>query len=140
MVRPSHDVTRQASSFVAIGVACTAAYLALFALLRNELAPAWANAVAMLITAIANTSANRRYTFGVRDAAHRVRHHLAGLLTFGTALAITSGALGVMEVLAPRASALEEAAVLLTANLAATGVRFGILRHAVAHRDMRTVA
>ena len=52
-----------------------------------------ANFVALLVTAVANTAANRRFTFGVRGAARAARHHVEGLIVFGIALAITSGSL-----------------------------------------------
>src|SRR6266550_1576301 len=51
--------------FTAVGIASTVAYALLYLLLR-ETSPAWfANAVALLVTAIGNTAANRRFTFGV---------------------------------------------------------------------------
>ena len=52
-----------------------------------------ANLLALLITAVANTAANRRFTFGIRGAADAARHHFQGLLVFGIGLALTSGAL-----------------------------------------------
>ncbi len=39
---------------------------------------AGANAVALALTAVANTQANRRFTFGVRGRQDLVRHHLSG--------------------------------------------------------------
>ncbi len=48
------------------GSLSTLAYLVLFALLRRWTAPQLANLLALLITAIGNTAANRRLTFGVR--------------------------------------------------------------------------
>ena len=68
----------------AIGVASTAAYLLLFMLLHGWLGAQAANLVALLVTAIGNTAANRRFTFGVarprrcgtppRRRPHRLRH------------------------------------------------------------------
>jgi hypothetical protein len=52
--------------FGAVGVASTLAYLLLYAVLRTGVGPQWANLVALLVTAVANTAANRRLTFGVR--------------------------------------------------------------------------
>ena len=47
-------------------------------LLHGALGAAGANAVALAITAVANTAANRRLTFGVRGREGLVRHHARG--------------------------------------------------------------
>jgi putative flippase GtrA len=54
-------------------VASTLAYLALYALPRLGAGPQWANLIALLVTALANTAANRRLTFGVRGGERAVR-------------------------------------------------------------------
>src|SRR5207244_10156365 len=69
----------QVLRFVAIGVASTLAYLGLYAALRAVLQAEAANAVALLATALANTAANRRYTFAIRGQAGIVRHQAQGL-------------------------------------------------------------
>ena len=56
---------RQAVRFGAIGVASTAAYLLLFMLMQGWAGAQAANLIALLVTAIGNTAANRRFTFGV---------------------------------------------------------------------------
>ena len=40
----------------------------------------WANFIALLVTAVANTAANRRFTFGVRGPRDAVRHQVQGLV------------------------------------------------------------
>ena len=79
--------------FGAVGVASTAAYLLLFMLMQGWAGAQAANLIALLVTAIGNTAANRRFTFGVGGRANVARHHVEGLVVFGIALAITSGAL-----------------------------------------------
>src|SRR5262249_54282909 len=61
-------LVRQVVRFGLAGLVSTAAYTLLYLalVLRGGLAPAWANAAALLVTAIANTAANRSITFGVR--------------------------------------------------------------------------
>ena len=113
----------QAIRFASIGVVSTLAYLALFVLLRAPLGAQAANLTALLVTAIANTSANRRFTFGVRGAGV-ARHQAQGLLVFALGLALTSGSL----VLLDHPSRLVEVTVLVVANLAATVLRFVLLR------------
>ena len=60
-----------------------------------------ANVVALLLTSIANTAANRRLTFGVRGRDGAARHQFQGLIIFGLGLALTTGALALLGHLAP---------------------------------------
>ncbi len=83
---------RQVVRFGTVGVLSTAAYLVLFLMLHGVVGAQLANLLALLLTAIGNTAANRRFTFGV--GGRRVaRHHVEGLIVFAVALAITSGSL-----------------------------------------------
>ena len=61
----------QLARFIVVGVASTAAYVVLYLLLRAVMAAQAANALSLLITAIANTAANRRLTFGIRGRGGR---------------------------------------------------------------------
>ena len=88
----------------------------------------WANAVALLVTAVFNTAANRAFTFGIRGPEGSARHQMQGLLVFGFGLLLTSGSLFVLDVVAPDASKHVELAVLVIANLVATVSRFIALR------------
>ena len=127
--RASHTtIGRQVPRFAAIGVISTAAYAGLYAVLRSVTSAAIANALALVVTAVANTAANRRLTFGVRGRNALVRDHLAGLAAFAVALVITTTAIGMLDIVAPQAGRVPELAVLLTANAAATVVRFVLLR------------
>jgi putative flippase GtrA len=114
--------------FAVVGVASTAAYALLFLLLRGPLGAQAANFAALLLTAIANTAANRRLTFGVRGADGAIRHQGQGLVVFALGWALTSSALGVLHAAAPSAPRGAELAVLVVANLAATLLRFVLLR------------
>lgn len=127
----SRSLLGQVVHFGVIGVLSTLAYLALFLLLR-PLGAQPANLVALLATALANTAANRRFTFGVRGRAGAARHQFEGLVVFAVGLALTSGALAMLHNVTdpPR---LLELVVLVLANLAATVVRFVLLRGWVFH-------
>jgi glycosyltransferase involved in cell wall biosynthesis len=114
--------------FVAIGVVSTLAYVLLYLALRDWLASGAANAVALAVTAVANTAANRRLTFGVRGRNGLLRQHMLGVLVFMLALALTSGALAVLHALVPRPSHLLEATVLVFASAGATLSRYALLR------------
>src|ERR1035437_3393124 len=95
---PHRETLRQVASFGAIGVVSTLAYVALYALLREVRTPAAvANVVALVMTAVANTAANRWLTFHVRGRASMARDHAIGLIALGVALAITSAALVVVN-------------------------------------------
>ena len=115
-------------SFVTIGVASTIAYVVLYGGLRWAVSAAVANAIALVLTAIGNTAANRRLTFGVSGRASLLRHHAAGLAAFGLALAITTGAVWLLERLVPNPGRLAEIGVLVAANGLASVSRFVLLR------------
>jgi len=118
----------QLARFTAVGMASTVAYVLLFLLLRGGLGAQWANAVSLLITAVGNTAANRRVTFGIRGRAQAGRHQVRGLIAFGIGLALTSGALAVLHHTDARPARFTEISVLVAANLLATIVRFGLYR------------
>jgi putative flippase GtrA len=124
---------QQLPSFAAIGVVSTLAYLGLYWLLRNVTGAMAANAAALLLCAVANTAANRRFTFGVTGRSGQLRQHLEGLAVFGLGLAVTSGALALLERSDARPGRAAELAVLVAANAAATLLRFVLLRSWVFH-------
>lgn len=127
------SLLRQAVRFGAVGVVSTLAYLLLFTALRAGVGAQAANLIALLVTAVGNTAANRRFTFGIAGSGNVTRHHLEGLTVFGIALTITSGSLGLLHVVAPVPHRGVELAVLVAANLLATAVRFVLLRGWVFH-------
>jgi putative flippase GtrA len=118
---------RRLASFAAVGVASTTAYGGLYLLLRLVLDALLANGLALLLTAVANTAANRRLTFGVRGNDGMVGDHAVGLLAFGAGLALTTGALAVLHAVAAPGR-MVELVVLMTANAVATLLRFVALR------------
>lgn len=117
----------QVGIFLVIGVASTLAYAGLYVGLRSSMSPWWANFTALLATAVVNTAANRRFTFGWKGPRHVLRHQLQGLLIFVAGLVVTSGALGLLHVLGS-ASRGVEVVVLTAANLAVTAVRFAAMK------------
>jgi putative flippase GtrA len=123
----------QAVRFATIGVLSTLAYLVLFVLLRPSMGAQPANLLALLITAVANTAANRRFTFGVRGEGAG-RHQLQGLVVFALGLILTSGALWLLAALTAHPGRLLELSVLVLANLLATVLRFVLLREWVFRR------
>ncbi|RSN26748.1 sugar translocase [Streptomyces sp. WAC 05977] len=134
-VAPS--LVRQLVRFAAVGVASTIAYLVLFLLLRTFTGAQAANLVALLVTAIGNTALNRRLTFGIRGREGAGLHQFQGLIVFGLGLALTSGALALLHTMTDPGLPLEITALVL-ANLAATVLRFLLLRGWVFRRRPAT--
>jgi putative flippase GtrA len=114
--------------FAGVGVASTLAYLLIFWVLRGAAGAQVANLLALLVTALANTAANRRLTFRVTGRRGAARHQAQGLVVFALGLALTSGALAALAAVAPAASRVVEVAVLVAANLGATLLRFALMR------------
>jgi len=125
---PRRTIASQARMFAAIGIMSTIAWAILYLLLRGAFAPLPANAIALVTTAIGNTAANRRLTFGVRGRTSLARDHAAGLTAFGLALGLTTLAAASLDTIAPHAGRAVELGVLVIANLVATVGRFLLLR------------
>ena len=118
----------QVVRFGVVGVASTIAFALLYLLFDLAMPGQLANFFALLVTAVANTAVNRRFTFGVRGRRGVVRHQFQGLIVFGIAWAMTSGSLALLHLARPDASAPASLVVLTAANLLATLVRFVLLR------------
>ena len=126
------SLIRQIRNFALIGVVSTLAYVLLYAWLRGPLNAQAANALSLVLTAIGNTAANRRLTFGVSGRGSLVRHHAAGLIAFGAALLITTVSVTGLQIAVPNAGRALELVVLVGANGAATIIRFILLRFWIA--------
>ena len=136
--RHAQNLPLQIARFTIIGVASTIAYVVLFLLLRGPfgvMSAQAANLVSLGVTAVANTAANRRLTFGISGRLNAARHQVKGLIAFGIGLALTSGALAVLGPTHP--GRITEISVLIAANLAATVIRFLLFRHWVFGRPKR---
>jgi putative flippase GtrA len=118
----------QVALFAVVGAFSTMAYAVLYLLLRGILGAFWANATSLVVTAVANTAANRRLTFGVRGGTHAIRHQVQGLVIFGVGLAATSGALWLLHAGSSSPGRYTEMAVLTAANLLVTVMRFIVMR------------
>jgi putative flippase GtrA len=133
-------LTRQLVGFCVVGALSTLFYLLLYSGFRTFAGSQFANALALLVSAVANTAANRRLTFGVRGRGGAVRHQAQGLVVFGIGLVLTSGSLAALNAATDGAAHSTELAVLIAANLAATVLRFLLFRAWVfpdRHEDLR---
>ena len=132
-------VGRELVLFATIGVVSTAAYSALYLLFRSATGPIAANALALVVTAVGNTAANRRLTFGVRGGS-MLRDQVGGLVALAVALAITTVSVNLLGILAQHAGRIVELAVLVVANALSTVVRFVLLRSWITADRRRALA
>jgi glycosyltransferase involved in cell wall biosynthesis len=114
--------------FLGIGVVSTLAYALLFLLLRSPVGAAGANALALAMTAVANTHANRHLTFRIRGRHELLRQHAAGALVYVLTLGLTTGALLVLHGLDASPARAVELIVLVAASVCATVTRYMALR------------
>ena len=113
------------AAFAVIGVLSTVLHLGGFVVLRQvmESAPA-ANAVALLVAAVTNTWANRRWTFGVRGRAGAARHQAQGLIVLALTLGMTTAGLDLLQATMPGAPTWVETLVVAVTTAVATAVKF----------------
>jgi putative flippase GtrA len=121
-------LARRLVGFCVVGGLSTLFYLLLYSVFRQFSGAQIANALALLVSAVANTAANRRLTFGVRGRGGAVRHQAQGLVVFGIGLVLTSGSLAALQAAGGHPAHSTELAVLIAANLAATVLRFLLFR------------
>ncbi|MFJ4785026.1 glycosyltransferase [Streptomyces sp. NPDC088794] len=124
----SGGLAGQLLRFAAVGTVSSAGYVLLYLALRPQTGGQAANALALLVCALANTAANRRLTFGLRGRGGALRHQAQGLVVFTVGLALTSGALTLLHRTVSTPARSTEIGVLVAANLAATLVRFLLFR------------
>ena len=125
--RRSTRATWQAISFAVIGLLSTLATVALYALGREWWSPLEANLVALTVTTVFNTEANRRFTF-IGAGRSLVRVHTQAALVFVGYYALTSLALLAVSSLVAQPSRALEVGVLLGASVLGTVGRFLLLR------------
>ena len=140
VVPASGSLVTQLLRFAVVGVFCTVAYALIYVLLRGAMPALWANATALLATAVVNTALNRRITFGVTGPQERLRHQVQGLAVFGLGLALTTGSLVLLNQTNPDAPHWVELSVLVVANVLATVLRFLLFRAWVFPRSALTTA
>ncbi len=127
-VSPARRWIQQIVSFAGIGLVANIAYAALFVVLRMAMGAVAANVVALVVSTVGDTSANRRLTFGVRNRSTVAAHQTLGIVLLGIGLVVTSGSLWLLELTVAAPSRLSELAVLGAANLVVGVIRFAAFR------------
>ena len=117
--------------FATVGGFFNIVYVVLYLVLRAWMSAQWANAVALVLSTIAGTWGHRRVTFGVRSAADTVPHQTLGLMLLVFGLAVTAGALQLLEITVTDPSRWAELLVLALANVGVGLVRFWAFRRAM---------
>ena len=128
---PRRALSRQLGRFAAVGAASTLANLALFALAASAMPNQVANILALVLCTVANTAANRHFTFSASASASGHRALAVQLRSLGL-LAVTwtatAGALWVLHHLTPDPSTLVATLTVGVGNAVATVARFVLLR------------
>lgn len=118
----------QVIRFGLVGAVSTLAFALLYLVLQDPFGAQQANFLALLLTAVANTAANRRFTFGISGPDKLFTQQLQGLIVFMLAWGITSSSLLVLHSVNSDATPSLELVTLTAANVFATLMRFVMLR------------
>ncbi|MCI9871507.1 bifunctional glycosyltransferase family 2/GtrA family protein [Arthrobacter humicola] len=118
----------QVLRFGLVGGASTIAFALLYLTLQAPFGAQQANFIALLLTAVGNTAANRRFTFGIRGPVRLFTQQFQGLVVFLLAWTITSSSLMILHAVSVDAAPSHELLVLTGANIVATLLRFVLLR------------
>ena len=125
---PAPNTGAQILHFVDVGIISTLLYAVLFLFAVQVVSPTVANIAALLISTVINTALNRTHTFGVRTPHQRFVSQAKGLAAFALCLAFTSAGLSLASGFTGEWASIATLAVLTAANLAATVVRFVLMR------------
>jgi putative flippase GtrA len=115
--------------FSAVGAVSTVAYVVLYGLLRSPLGPWWANSIALLVTMLGNTQANRTWTFRRGGRTGLGRSYTAAGIAFLMSLATSTLALAAVRAVADNPSLMIDMIALVPSGVVATATRFLLFRH-----------
>ncbi|WP_426939820.1 glycosyltransferase [Pseudarthrobacter sp. S6] len=118
----------QVVRFGLVGAVSTLAFALLYLVLQGPFSSQEANFLALLLTAVGNTAANRRFTFGISGPGRLLTQQLQGLIVFLLAWGITSSSLLVLHSINVDSAPSTELLTLTAANVFATLIRFVLLR------------
>ena len=118
----------QVVRFGLVGVVSTLAFALLYMVMQGPFGAQQANFLSLLLTAVGNTAANRKFTFGISGPAKLFTQQFQGLIVFLLAWGITSSSLLVLHSVNLDAAPSAELLTLTAANVFATLMRFVLLR------------
>lgn len=125
----SNSAQARIARFMAIGWATTGLNWALFLIVRTALSATWATLIALVVSTLINTAAQRRYTFeSAHDAKTARRDHIMSISVFGGAWLLSIWAIALLHSFVPDASSVAELVVAQLCTLCGSGVRFALLQ------------
>ncbi|MEU0567754.1 glycosyltransferase [Nonomuraea sp. NPDC005983] len=136
VARPRAVTLAKFTSFSIIGAFSGFIYALLYLPLREHWAPALANLGALVLTAIANTEANRRWTFNRLGGPHTAMRLKAALLFLANYAVTTTAVLG-LQAAAPGINRLLEVTAVVATYCGLTLLRFVALDRWVFARSRR---
>ncbi len=126
--QPGDGLRAQVLRFAGVGALSTVLHLGLFALLALALPVQIANLLGLVIAAVANTALNRGWTFDVHGREGAARAQAQGLVVFLLTWAVSGCALALLQSGYPGAPTWAQTAVVATANVLSTAVKFTAMR------------
>ncbi len=124
----SKDLAGQLVRFGSIGAVSTVLFVLLFIATAGTLGAVGATVASLAVCSVANTAANRRFTFAVRGSWARRRHYVTGIALGLAPLVSTLAMLGVLRAFGVTATT-PTAFVLGAASAVASLGRFVLLRN-----------
>ena len=122
-----HQLVRQISGFMAVGAVTTTLHLALFAWWRPTLGGVIANALALTIATVVNTSLNGRITFDA-DRSTWLQAQLRAGSVFAAGLVVSTSAIWSLGWIWPTAPTWFAAGVVFGSSGIVTVTRFAAMR------------
>ncbi|NHN56742.1 GtrA family protein [Calidifontibacter sp. DB0510] len=119
---------RQLFRFAVIGVGSTVFSLVLFAVLKTWLSNQPANALALIISTVLNTAANRHFTFDAGGQEGHFGVQVRSLVLLGITWAATALGLAVLDHYHPSAGTGAATLTMAVGSAIATAIRFVLLR------------
>ncbi|MBA3906385.1 MAG: GtrA family protein [Pseudonocardiales bacterium] len=126
-VRLQYPTLAQLARYAIVGGAGTSLNVVLFLVARPWLDAVPANVVAIVVSTVATTEANRRFTFGA-EGGHRWRTLLQNVCTVAFYAFYGSAVLMLLNALVERPTELMESAAVVSASLLGGLARFSVMR------------
>ncbi|MCE1178001.1 MAG: bifunctional glycosyltransferase family 2/GtrA family protein [Micrococcales bacterium] len=128
------ETASQVGKFAVVGALSTVAHLGMFAAFEQVTAGQVANITALVLATIGNTALNRRWTFGVTGRKDAVKHQAQGLSMFVLTWGTSAAGLAAVDSLVSQPPTWLQTGAIALANLIATIVRFGVMKHVIFRR------
>jgi putative flippase GtrA len=126
--QPDGEIVRQLSRYAVVGLLGTAVSALLYLVFRMWWDAVPANLAALVLSTVASTEANRRFTFG-GAVVDRTREYLQNAVTVVFYAFYSSAVLLLLDQVVGDATALQESLVVAGASVVGGLLRFAVLRN-----------